>query len=494
MSPAPVSIKRCNESSRDSIAMDTCWGIPILAALSTLLLTLPGSYMAVLFVFFVDDYNVSRERASWPQNSLTMAMHVSGLIVGGLQRRVPVADIAILGALLASLGVITSAFAREVIWMSISLGVMYGLGIGIFMSSVAIYILMHFDKYKGTAFTLTFTAWGMSGLLGPAFLTHLRAKYALDGTLLMTGALLLHAVPLSMLLRNPRPVNTEVLRKLISRLPLGTRSKAVTSQGLQVPQQQPPATISLSNVNDPITWRAGKKFRESDLTVRVETVIADDIPPSSKRRDQQQGSQSVSLSSISEAFRGVRRFAAAVFRTPAFYVFLVATVVGDYSGVSFGTTAVDYAVDKGIEVEVATHLVELGAVGHLVGRIFIMPLSDWAPISRLPLFASSYALESICALIMPHIGPLFSEISAVRVAETTVAGFSSAIRGFFRDTMGSYDGFYRMLAGINTVVAVLLGMFLVYDWTRSKRRGSHLSEKSLDQRTMDRRTQLEQRC
>ncbi|KAK8757230.1 hypothetical protein V5799_000068, partial [Amblyomma americanum] len=105
--------------------VDVCWGVPLLAALSTLVLTLPVSYMAVLFVFFVDDYNVSRERASWPQNVLTMATHVSGLLVGALQRRVPVVNIVVLGAFLASLGIIASAFTREVIWMSITLGAMY---------------------------------------------------------------------------------------------------------------------------------------------------------------------------------------------------------------------------------------------------------------------------------------------------------------------------------------------------------------------------------
>ncbi|XP_037564460.2 uncharacterized protein LOC119443986 [Dermacentor silvarum] len=133
MTPTPVSL-RCSDGQNER-PVDKCWGIPVFAALSTLIITLPGSYMAVLFVFFVDDYNVSRERASWPQNSLTMATHVSGLLVAALQRRISVANIAILGALLASLGVIASAFAREVIWMSISLGVMYGLGIGMFMAS-----------------------------------------------------------------------------------------------------------------------------------------------------------------------------------------------------------------------------------------------------------------------------------------------------------------------------------------------------------------------
>lgn len=282
-------------------------------------------------------------------------------------------------------------------------------------------------------------------------------------------------------------------------------------------------------MNEPVTCRAGKKYNESGPMAFVEPALAEDILPSRKHSFQQEGSRGVSESSTCASFRGLRHFAATVFRTPAFYVFLVATVAGDYSGVSFNTTIVDYAVDKGIDVGVATHLVEFGAVGHLLGRIIIMPLSDWAPISRLPLFASSYALEAICALIVPHIGSSFGQIVTVRVAETTVTGFSSAIRGillaqymgvdrlascmglyglvmipvslgsasiigFFRDTMGSYDGFYRMLAALNTVVAVLLGMFLVFDWTHTKRRGSQSSENSLTHVTIGRGTHSEQRC
>ncbi|XP_070389013.1 monocarboxylate transporter 5-like [Dermacentor albipictus] len=530
MSPTPVSLRRSEGVGQNELPVDKCWGIPVFAALSTLLITLPSCYMALLFVFFVDDYNVSRERASWPQNSLTMATHVSGLLVAALQRRISVANIAILGSLLASLGVIASSFAREVIWMSISLGVMYGLGLGMFMASVAIYILMHFDKYKGTALTLAFIAWGISGLIGPAFLTHLRTIYALDGTLLMTGGLLLHAIPLSMLLKNPRPVNTEVLKSLAPRCPRWMRTRSVDARrGLEVRQHQPPSTVSLSRMNDPVTWRAGKNSNESGPRAFVEAVPAEQVLPARKHSIQQQPSEGVSESSTCASLRGLRRFAATVFRTPAFYVFLVATVAGDYSGVSFSTTIVDYAVDKGIDVGVATHLIELGAVGHLAGRIFIMPLSDWAPMSRLPLFASSYALEAMCALIMPHIGSSFSEVAAVRVVETTVTGFSSAIRGillaqymgidrlascmglyglvmipvslgsasiigFFRDTMGSYDGFYRMLAALNTVVAVVFGMFLVFDWTRARRRGSQSSENSLTQVTIGSGAHSEQRC
>ncbi|KAK8757232.1 hypothetical protein V5799_000067, partial [Amblyomma americanum] len=436
------------------------------------------------------------------------------LLVGALQRRVPVVNIVVLGAFLASLGIIASAFTREVIWMSITLGAMYGLGLGMYLASVSIYHLMCFDKYKGTALSLTFIAWGVSGLLGPAFLAYLRANYALDGTLLMTGGVLLHAVPVSMLLKNPSPVKWNSLKNGFTKCsfwPL--RTYARTKTRVQVDHHhKPPATITLSSLRHPTTWKSGRKAEKSVNTVCVEPVVAEEITGVRRKSPQlPEESRRGSESSVSSLVRSLRRFATEVFRTPAFYVFLIATVAGDYSSVSFSTTIVDYAVDKGIDVDVATHLVEFAAAGMLLGRIFIVPISDWIPVSRFPLFASSYGLEAICALALPHTGS-FASIAALRVAETVVHGYSSAIRGillaeylgierlascsglfglvmvpvslgsasiigYFRDTMGSYDGFYRMLAALNTTVAVLLGIFIVFDWTRTRRRQTEIPGK-----------------
>lgn len=77
MCPPPPRVQRGLPGNGPPL-VDHCWNVPLLAAISTFLITLPSAYMGILFVFFVEDYNISRERASWPENVLTMCIHLSG--------------------------------------------------------------------------------------------------------------------------------------------------------------------------------------------------------------------------------------------------------------------------------------------------------------------------------------------------------------------------------------------------------------------------------
>ncbi|KAL1479892.1 hypothetical protein MTO96_051500 [Rhipicephalus appendiculatus] len=60
------------------VPVDTCWSVPVLAALMTLLICMPSSYMGLVFVYIVEDYGVSRALASWTQNGMFVAVHLSG--------------------------------------------------------------------------------------------------------------------------------------------------------------------------------------------------------------------------------------------------------------------------------------------------------------------------------------------------------------------------------------------------------------------------------
>ncbi|KAH9377781.1 hypothetical protein HPB48_012196 [Haemaphysalis longicornis] len=200
-----------------------------------------------------------------------------------------------------------------------------------------------------------------------------------------------------------------------------------------------------------------------------------------------------------------------VFKAPAFYVCMLATMVGEYSLVSFGTTIVDFAVGKGIPLNVAMNLITCASVGHLFGRLVIMPLSDLAPCSRWFLYSGSHVLEALCTLLIPRVGSAWG-IIALRLAEAISQGSSAAIRailvaqllgveavafctgafgvvmvpiwltspqimGFFRDGMGSYDGFYGMLGAVNTAAAVVTGVFFACNWKRlqQKRRCDYVA-------------------
>ncbi|XP_065296093.1 monocarboxylate transporter 12-B-like [Dermacentor albipictus] len=486
------------------VPVDTCWSVPVLSALMTLLVCMPSSYMGLVFVFVVQDYGVSRARASWPQNALFVAVHLSGLLVGALQRRISVAKIAILSCFVASIGLTASAFTKDIVLVSVTLGALYGLGMGMFLMSVSIYNLMLFEKYKGTAMSMTFLAWGVAGLYSPVLLAWLRDTYALQGGLLICGGIILNSVPLGMLLRRPSRMNFSSLKYAISDFLFrrnATSSKSVKSAPL--PLDEPDFAVC----SIPEKMQSEADIMNPNQQMAASSHPADVEEPDADLRDRgilvEDDSSFVTSETKRRPTRSLLNSLVAVLRTPAFYVFLAATVVSEYSLVSFGTTIVDYATDKGIELSVAAQLVIFGAVGHILARICIVPLSDCAAASRLPMYACAFAVEAASAVSMPHVRSM-AIITVLRIAESMAQGFVISVRGillaqylgiervatcsgvfglamipvslssptilgYFRDTMGSYDPFYLMMAVLNAIVATVLGFFFVYDWRHKKR-------------------------
>nr|XP_037278389.1 uncharacterized protein LOC119171675 isoform X2 [Rhipicephalus microplus] len=245
--------------------------------------------------------------------------------------------IALLSGLVASAGLIASSFTKDIILVALTLGILYGLGMGMFLMSVSIYNIMLFEKYKGTAMSMTFLAWGIAGLYGPVLLYKLRESYALQGGLLICGGLLLNSVPLALLLNNPPGTDFSNLKYAISncfdrRTAVSARSVKATALPLDEPSdlavtsvpekmhsevdvhcQDLPATGSLhrTDIEYTATDRLGSKIEAEDCSVFVTTS--------------QNGSPSRSrLQPLLE-----------LLRTPAFYVFLATTV-------GFSVTSLDH--------------------------------------------------------------------------------------------------------------------------------------------------------
>ncbi|KAH6934423.1 hypothetical protein HPB50_024183 [Hyalomma asiaticum] len=481
-----------------NVPLDTYWSVPVLAALMTLLVCMPSAYMGLVFVYIVEDYGVSRALASWPQNALFVAIHLSGLLVGALQQRISAPRIALLSSLVASMGLIASSFTKDIVLVSVTLGMIYGLGMGMFLMSVSIYNLTLFEKYKGTAMSMTFLAWGIAGLYGPVLLSQLRESYALQGALLICGGVLLHSVPLGLLLKNPPDVNFGKLKHAISNC-WHRRAVKVTALPIDEPSDFV-ASCNAANKHSEVDATCqdpqSKSSAHSADGIDVEAEILDD------RTKGEDGSLFLGTRPSDLPSRSRLDSLLELLRSPAFYVFLATTVVSEYSLVSFGTTIVDYSTDKGIELTVAAQLVMFAAVGHIIARLCIVPLSDCAKSSRLPMYACAYAVEAVSAGAMPHVGSM-GAITVLRICESLGQGFiisvrnillaqylgiervaassgvfglamipvslsSPSILGLFRDTMGSYDRFYTMLAALNGTMAGLLFLFFAYDLKRRK--------------------------
>lgn len=496
--PSAFHTRKTGTFGAKNIPVDTCWSVPLLAALSTLIITLPATFMPMLFVYFIEDYNISRQSAAWPQNILFMSTHLAGLLVGALQQRFNIVNIAIFGCFLASAALIASAYQINVVGLSLTLGVMYGLGLGSLITSVSIYNLILFDKYKATAVSLTYIAWALTTFFAPALLTRLRATFAPNGTLLMTGAILLHTVPFALLLKVPSAVGPACLKNCFRKSKTSPQRAKFSLSKQNTFTLETLSAATLGNPSIAINEKApASERKEAPIT------IIEDSRTTNGAVQTQVVSQMAPENASSKAARHTFRDFVGVFLVPAFYVFMVAAVAGDYSMVALTTTVVDFAVGNGVELNSAQFLVSFGGVGNLLGRVVIMPISDVVPSSRCPLFTGALALTALCTFLMTY-ARSYTLVVTLYIILSTAEGFTSSIRnllvahylgvdqmatstglygllmipvslgsplilGFFRDNSGSYNGFYLMLALANFCAAIILAVFLIFGYFTRKR-------------------------
>lgn len=192
-----------------------------------------------------------------------------------------------------------------------------------------------------------------------------------------------------------------------------------------------------------------------------------------------------------------------IFRKLAFYVLIVVYALADCAISMHTTTVVDYGRDKGSVLEKGKLTITYNAAGLFVGRTVLPFASDNVANSRcgfavacfvgaglllalmpvvqsLPAFVALNLLLGVCqgfvtcirsVLVNDYCGverlPTFFGILGIALVPLSFSG--PTIIGFFRDTLGSYDNFYRMLGAVNICIAALL---FVLVWRDRKRRKS----------------------
>ncbi|KAK8783932.1 hypothetical protein V5799_009703 [Amblyomma americanum] len=192
-----------------------------------------------------------------------------------------------------------------------------------------------------------------------------------------------------------------------------------------------------------------------------------------------------------------------LFRSVYLYALVACYVAIDYSSSMHEGTIVAYAVDKKAgTLNQCNQLQTFAAVGQLVGRVVVPFVSDKIPFSRCPLAAGSLALSAGSLVLMSFVsdyvvlsvlttglgvcrgfllcvkGVLYGDYLGVESLSFAcgVQGVSlvpalitaPAAIGYFRDTLGSYDQFYWMLAALNLVAASVVCCIALTDFKRRK--------------------------
>ncbi|KAK8788158.1 hypothetical protein V5799_022066, partial [Amblyomma americanum] len=380
---------------------DRCWSVPITMACAAFLLCMPFSSFGLFYVLFMEKFVVTREEASWPQSACSMVTHVSGLIVFALQRYMNTYHIVQLSCIINTLALITSAFAPTVAWMTVTFGVIHGFGHGLFLTSGAIYVLHFFDKYRSTATSLMFGAWGVSAVVSQYVLSRLVDTYALDGAMLVFGGVLMHSVPVVMLAKNPSAFGVPVRRfKCVHDGPdLSTCNGAVK-------QSWKPEEGSISEEAEKSNTRQGATFRQ----------------------------------------------ALALFSAPAFYILLITIVAGDFICTEFTKTVVDYGVDKGMVLSTSKQLLTFFSAGQLLGRIALPLMADLLPLCRHPQYALCFLVQCAGLVAIPFVSS-YPVVAALSVLVGASQGYILCMKYVL---VATYLGVHRTAACCGLVGVVMI--------------------------------------
>nr|XP_050028985.1 uncharacterized protein LOC126524760 [Dermacentor andersoni] len=201
-----------HRATRPAEDVDTRWSVAVAASFIAFFTVASSSNLGFFFVYFLEEFHTTREKASWPGSVLQIMGHVSGILVALLQPFFSTFHIAFAGSMLLWLGLLAAVFAPSIPWMTVTFGFLHGAGMGIVSVAVIVALMTHFDKYRGVAAGFKYTGNTMATLLLPKFLSWLQEVFSFRGTLLIYAALIMNATAFTIFLRDRKIVTNEKRR------------------------------------------------------------------------------------------------------------------------------------------------------------------------------------------------------------------------------------------------------------------------------------------
>ncbi|XP_049519575.1 monocarboxylate transporter 9 [Dermacentor silvarum] len=435
---APKSSDVRNGKKTEAAGIDKCWWVAVLAFVMATMESSSSRCSGFLMVGIMEQMNVERGLASWPVSLIGSLIGCGGLVSGPLSELFTTVPVLVGGSVLAAAGITASAFAPDITWLTITLGVMHGVGLGIVICMLQVLISMYFERYRGAANGIMFAGSTASAFIFPHLLYYFRDTYGFRGSLLLFGAILLNMIAVSLAFREPPWVR-----------------------------------------NDRIKRRKGVEATQL---------------PSTFTSDSNQGSKVSTTKVVLLNLRGV-------LKCPMTYVLVVTWLVFCYNYDIFFSTIVDFAMDKGVSFKDSVSFITYTSIPDLVGRLVLPILTDRGLLQRSTLMTLNYFLLGLCTVSLPFCETYWALLTgflgvalflgcAITMQSVLVAqylgieklamGFSvigalcgpallgkAPFVGFFRDDLGSYHEMFWVLGSFSFFVSIQWVLVLLVDRKRA---------------------------
>ncbi|XP_014300341.1 uncharacterized protein LOC103570490 [Microplitis demolitor] len=177
------------------------WVVALGYALNNIVMVPLIQGMSLVFIDIFSSLNLPPTDVSIIM-STNMSFGMSlGLIHGPLLRKFGYRKVAIAGALFFFTGIFMTAFATKFIHFLITYGLMTSLGVGLSMASFSLAVNTYFLEKRGRAMGLAMTITGFGPILMPQLITFLLYIYSPQGTIIILGAVTMHALMAALLLQ-----------------------------------------------------------------------------------------------------------------------------------------------------------------------------------------------------------------------------------------------------------------------------------------------------
>nr|XP_050028771.1 monocarboxylate transporter 9-like [Dermacentor andersoni] len=429
-SPKPTAAPR---------GIDQCWHVAIICAMTTFLTSATIRSSGFLYIGIMREFHADRGQAAWPICLMGAMANMAGLVAGPLIQKFTPPPVMFAGSIIMSGGIIASSFAPSITWIAVTQGIVFGIGSGLVFMTLPVFVNQYFDKYRGFALGIMYTGSTSSAFVFPRLLLYLEKTYNFRSSIMIFGAIIGHAIAISLLLKEP---------------PWIRRKRA--EDALAVKQAKQIFTI-----------------QKECMKERSNTILKDALPGEKVEGNaKDKAKKPVNPWSLRHGFT--------VLESPMFYVVALTYIVFGYNFDVFMATIVDFAIDKGTDLEAAVGLIPLFSMTDTFGRLCIPLLADRGYLRRSTLAMLTYLWMSVALQVFPLVCGYYHLLAAclcftmavgcgiimypILMADYmgiqrlpisygivgTVAGPLFIVKplfiGYFRDYVGSYDNMYRFLS------------------------------------------------
>ncbi|GIX86452.1 MFS domain-containing protein [Caerostris darwini] len=182
---------------------DSGWSWVIAASCCWITFVIQGLVRSggVIYVALIDGYSVSRSQASWPFTLRLALWNLTGPLAGALSYRWSIRAITLFGVLVVTVTYVICWFVSDMVLVTLFLGGIQGMGVGLAVTLVPVMINQYFKKYKTTGAGIACAGATVGSFALPPLVEFTLEEFGLKGAFLMMAGITLHGVLGAALLR-----------------------------------------------------------------------------------------------------------------------------------------------------------------------------------------------------------------------------------------------------------------------------------------------------